>query len=141
MLKISTRGQYALLVMTSLAEEDPEKFIPLKLLSHRHNLSVKYLEQILIQLGKTGLVIGARGNNGGYKLAKKPEEYSVGEILRSTEGEISVHSNGDGKTVSNVGNDFFWHDFDTRINEYLNGMNLQFLVEKNKEFVGFDYCI
>lgn len=141
MLKISTRGQYALLIMTSLAEQDPEKFIPLKILSHRHNLSAKYLEQILIQLGKSGLVVGVRGSNGGYKLAKNSADYSVGEILRSTEGEISVHSNGDGKTVSNVGNDFFWNDFDTKINNYLDSMTLQTLVEKNKEFVGFDYCI
>ncbi len=141
MLKISTRGQYALLIMTSLAEQDPEKFIPLKILSHRHNLSAKYLEQILIQLSKSGLVMGVRGSNGGYKLTKSSSEYSVGEILRSTEGEITVHSNGDGKTVSNVGNDFFWHDFDTKVNNYLDGMSLQFLVEKNKEFVGFDYCI
>lgn len=141
MLKISTRGQYALLIMTSLAEQDPEKFIPLKILSHRHNLSAKYLEQILIQLGKSGLVVGVRGSNGGYKLAKNSADYSVGEILRSTEGEISVHSNGDGKTVSNVGNDFFWNDFDTKINNYLDNMTLQTLVEKNKEFVGFDYCI
>ena len=141
MLKISTRGQYALLIMTSLAEQDPEKFIPLKILSHRHNLSVKYLEQILIQMSKNGLVVGVRGSNGGYKLTKKSEEYSVGEILRSTEGEISAHSKGDGKTVSNVGNDFFWNEFDTMINGYLDGMSLQFLVEKNKEFVGYDYYI
>ena len=141
MLKISTRGQYALLIMTSLAEQDPEKFIPLKILSHRHNLSTKYLEQILIQLSKSGLVMGVRGSNGGYKLTKSSAEYSVGEILRSTEGEITVHSNGDGKTVSNVGNDFFWQDFDAKVNNYLDSMSLQFLVEKNKEFVGFDYCI
>ena len=141
MLKISTRGQYALLIMTSLAEQEPEKFIPLKILSHRHNLSVKYLEQILIQLGKAGLVIGARGSNGGYKLAKSPAEYSVGEILRSTEGEISVRSTGEGKTVSNNGNEFFWQDFDTKVNKYLDEMNLQLLVEKNKDFVGYDYFI
>lgn len=141
MLKISTRGQYALLIMTSLAEQEPEKFIPLKILSHRHNLSVKYLEQILIQLGKAGLVIGARGSNGGYKLAKSPAEYSVGEILRSTEGEISVRSTSEGKTVSNNGNEFFWQDFDTKVNKYLDEMNLQLLVEKNKDFAGYDYFI
>ena len=65
MLKISTRGQYALLIMTELAGQPSDKFIPLKLLSHRHNLSVKYLEQILIQLSKAGLVTGVRGINGG----------------------------------------------------------------------------
>ncbi|MCR4742361.1 MAG: Rrf2 family transcriptional regulator [Treponema sp.] len=141
MLKISTRGQYALLIMTSLAEQNPEKYTPLKILSHRHNLSIKYLEQILIQLSKSGLVAGLRGNNGGYKLVKKPSEYTVGEILRSTEGEISVHSTGEGKSISDVGNDFFWNDFDTKINSYLDGISLQFLVEKNKEATGYDYFI
>ncbi len=61
MLKISTKGQYALLIMTELAEQNQESYIPLKLLSHRHNLSTKYLEQILIQLSKAGIVIGLRG--------------------------------------------------------------------------------
>ena len=89
MYKISTRGQYALLIMTELAEQPDGKFISLKLLSHRHNLSVKYLEQILIQLSKAGLVNGVRGSNGGYKLVKKTEEYTTGEILRALEGDLS----------------------------------------------------
>ena len=73
MLKISTKGQYALLLMTDLAEQDPSKYVALKILSHRHNLSIKYAEQILMQLSKTGLVVGLRGNNGGYRLAKTPD--------------------------------------------------------------------
>ena len=80
MYKISTRGQYALLIMEDLAMGQPEKYIPLKTLSHRRNLSTKYLEQLLIQLSKAGLVIGSRGISGGYKLAKKPDQYTVGEI-------------------------------------------------------------
>ena len=61
MYKISTRGQYALLIMEDLALADADKYVPLKLLSHRRNLSVKYLEQILIHLSKSGLVTGIRG--------------------------------------------------------------------------------
>lgn len=141
MLKISTRGQYALLIMTTLAEQDTEKYIPLKVLSHRHNLSVKYLEQILNQLSKSGLVIGLRGNNGGYKLNRNPEKYTVGEILRSTEGEISTHSNKEGNQVSNVGNKSFWQDFDKLVNGFLDETSLSSLVEKNKSFTGFDYYI
>ncbi len=141
MLKISTRGQYALLIMTTLAEQDTEKYIPLKVLSHRHNLSVKYLEQILNQLSKSGLVIGLRGNNGGYKLNRNPEKYTVGEILRSTEGEISTHSNKEGNQVSNVGNESFWQDFDKLVNGFLDETSLSSLVEKNKSFTGFDYYI
>jgi len=141
MLKISTKGQYALLIMTDLAESNPEKYVPLKLLSHRHNLSVKYLEQILIQLSKDGLVVGLRGNNGGYKLVKKPEEYTIGEILRATEGDLSPRSNPEGNSVSNVGNDSFWSDFEKVINDFVDSVNLGQLVEKNREFSGFDYYI
>ncbi len=141
MLKVSTRGQYALLIMSDLAEQDPSKYVPLKLLSHRHNLSVKYLEQILIQLSKAGLVSGLRGKDGGYKLAKSPEEYTVGEILRSTEGSLSPKGENDGNVLSNVGNDAFWKDFDDVINNFVDSITLETLSRKNREFNGFDYCI
>ena len=141
MLKVSTRGQYALLIMSDLAEQDPSKYVPLKLLSHRHNLSVKYLEQILIQLSKAGLVSGLRGKDGGYKLAKSPEEYTVGEILRSTEGSLSPKGENDGNVLSNVGNDAFWKDFDDVINNFVDSISLEALCRKNREFNGFDYCI
>ena len=141
MLKISTKGQYALLIMTDLAEQDPEKFVPLKLLSHRHNLSVKYLEQILIQLSKSGLVTGLRGNNGGYKLVKKPEEYSIGEILRALEGDHSPRGNTESNAVSSVGNDVFWKDFEDVINKFVDSVTLEEVAQRNREFNGFDYCI
>ena len=92
MLKISTRGQYALLIMTDLAEIGTETFTPLKILSHRRNLSVKYLEQILIQLSKAHLICGTRGINGGYKLSKEAKNYTVGEILRAIEGELAPYT-------------------------------------------------
>ena len=81
MLKFSTRGQYALLVMTDLAEHNSEKYVPLKLLSHRRNLSVKYLEQILIQLAKANLVIGLRGHRR-YK-----EMGAAGDLRAEARGE------------------------------------------------------
>lgn len=141
MLKVSTRGQYALLIMIDLADSNPEKYVPLKLLSKRHNLSVKYLEQILMQLSKDGLVTGLRGNNGGYRLVKKPAEYTIGEILRSTEGNLSPRGQLEGKTISNLGNDCFWEDFEKVINDFLDNRNLQQIVDKNKEFNGFDFVI
>ena len=64
MLKISTRGQYALMTMEVLAEQDGNSYVPMKKISHRQNLSVKYLEQILIQLGKACLVEGLRETRG-----------------------------------------------------------------------------
>ena len=141
MLKISTKGQYALLIMTELAEQDPEKYVPLKLLSHRHNLSVKYLEQILIRLSKAGLVVGLRGNNGGYKLADSPEKYTAGQILRAMEGDLNPKAIASGRDLLSVGNDAFWDEFNKVINDYVNSITLEDIVQKNREFVGFEYCI
>ena len=141
MMRISTRGQYALLIMTELAEQPPEKFIPLKLLSHRHNLSVKYLEQILIQLSKAGLVMGVRGSNGGYKLVKRTDEYTTGEILRALEGDLSPVGEQKTNVITDVGNSGYWKDFENVINQYVDSVTLDVLVEKNKEDSGWMYYI
>ncbi|MBQ6058200.1 MAG: Rrf2 family transcriptional regulator [Treponema sp.] len=141
MLKISTKGQYALLIMTELAEQEADKYVPLKLLSHRHNLSVKYLEQILIRLSKAGLVVGLRGNNGGYKLADSPEKYTAGQILRAMEGDLNPKAIASGRDLLSVGNDAFWDEFNKVINDYVNSITLEDIVQKNREFVGFEYCI
>ena len=141
MLKISTKGQYALLIMTELAEQNSDRFTPLKLLAHRHNLSSKYMEQILIQLSKNGLVVGLRGNNGGYRLSRPASQYTVGEILRAMEGDLNPRSLSDSPTVSSVGNDDFWEQFNEVINNYVDSNTLEQLAEKNREFKGYDYCI
>lgn len=141
MLKISTRGQYALLVMTDLAENTDDTFIPLKTLSHRRNLSVKYLEQILIQLGKAGLVTGSRGNNGGYKLSRPAEAYTAGDILRTMEGELSPRGESENNHLESVGNDFFWNAFAETINKFVDSITLEELAKKNESFIGYEYCI
>ena len=132
MYKISTRGQYALLIMTELAEQPEGKFISLKLLSHR---------QILIQLSKAKLVSGVRGSNGGYRLVKKTEEYTTGEILRALEGDLSPVGESHGNVISNVGNDDYWKDFETVINDYVDSVTLEKLVEKNRSDIGEMYYI
>ena len=143
MYKISTRGQYALLIMEDLASADAEKYVPLKLLSHRRNLSVKYLEQILIQLGKAGLVTGIRGSNGGYKLAKSPSDYTAGDILRAMEGDISPKGTQteENNTVLSEGTKHFWDSFDTAVNEYVDSVTLEDIQKESNRFVGYDYCI
>ncbi|MCR4955017.1 MAG: Rrf2 family transcriptional regulator [Treponema sp.] len=141
MLKISTRGQYALLIMTDLAEADDGTFIPLKTLSHRRNLSVKYLEQILIQLGKAGLVTGSRGTNGGYKLSRKANEYTTGDILRAMEGELSPRGLSENNHLDSEGNDFFWKEFTQNINHFVDSITLDELAQKNRDFAGYEYCI
>ena len=88
-MKISTKGRYALRLMLDLAINNTGEFIPLKNVSERQDISVKYLEQIITVLVKAGFVKGLRGSRGGYKLAKKPEDYTVGMILRLTEGSLA----------------------------------------------------
>ena len=143
MYKISTRGQYALLIMEDLAKGDADKYIPLKLLSHRRNLSVKYLEQILIQLSKSGLVIGIRGSNGGYKLTKPASEYTAGDILRAMEGELSPRGiqPADNNTVLTEGSKKFWNSFDSTINEFVDSVSLEDITKTSSNFVGYEYCI
>ena len=115
--------------------------IPLKLLSHRRNLSVKYLEQILIQLAKANLVTGLRGINGGYKLVKSASEYTAGEILRAMEGDLTCISVTENNTVKTLGNETFWKDLDKTINDYVNSVTLDQIVKKNAEGSNFNYCI
>lgn len=80
-MKISTKGRYALRVMIDLATNNDENYISLKEIANRQEVSLKYLEQIVALLNKAGYLEAARGNNGGYKLAKSPEQYKVGDIL------------------------------------------------------------
>ena len=82
-MTVSTRGRYALRVMIDLAEHEAEGFIPLKAITERQNISQKYLEGIMTSLSKAGLVKGAHGKGGGYRLSREPEDYKVSEILTS----------------------------------------------------------
>ena len=84
----STKGRYALRVMVDLAEHADEGYIPLKDIAERQNISKKYLEVIMKELVNGKLVTGVSGKGGGYKLIKRPEEYSVGEILEYSEGPL-----------------------------------------------------
>ena len=86
---ISTKGRYGLRVMIDLAQHENEGCIPLKAIAERQDISVKYLEQIVSALTRAGFVRSVRGTGGGYRLAKKPEEYTVGMILRLTEGNLA----------------------------------------------------
>ncbi|MGN0538793.1 MAG: RrF2 family transcriptional regulator [Candidatus Fimenecus sp.] len=88
-MMISTKGRYALRVMIELAISNPDEFIPLKQIADNQQISEKYLEAIIKNLVREGLVTGLRGKGGGYKLSKSPEAYTVAEILRVTEGSLA----------------------------------------------------
>ena len=87
-MKISTKGRYAIRIMLDIAQNGTEQRVSLKDIAKRQDISVKYMEQIIGQLCKAGLLKSTRGAQGGYTLTKLPAQYSIGEILRITEGEL-----------------------------------------------------
>ena len=88
-MMISTRGRYALRVIIDLAEQNSDEYIPLKDIVARQDISQKYVEGIMTQLSKNNLVEAVHGKNGGYRLVKAPDRYTIGEILRVTEGSLA----------------------------------------------------
>ena len=89
-MTVSTRGRYAIRVLIDLAENDNGGYIPLKDIAARQDISKKYLEIIVKDMVSGGLLVGASGKGGGYKLCRKPEEYTVGEILELMEGSFAT---------------------------------------------------
>ncbi len=88
-MKISTKGRYALRLLLDLGEHRGDGFISLKEIAERQGISKKYLEQIIPILNKTNVLRTNRGAQGGYMLARTPDKYTVGEILRLTEGSLA----------------------------------------------------
>ena len=87
---ISTKGRYALRVMIDLAEHPGDQYIPLKDIADRQMISKKYLEIIVRDLVKGKMLVGVSGKGGGYRLARKPEEYPIGEIIELMEGSLAT---------------------------------------------------
>lgn len=143
---ISTRGRYALRLMINLAVYSNGEYVRLKDISDKEAISIKYLEQVVALLYKSNLVISLRGNNGGYKLARDPKDYTVGEILRATEGTLSpvqclscpvntCERQGICSTLD------FWKGFNDVVNNYIDSVTLADLAENYKNKIGNDYSI
>ena len=88
-MRISTKGRYALRLMLDLAEHQGDGCVSLKDVAQRQDISKKYLEQIVPTLSRAGFLLTNRGYQGGYRLARAPQDYTVGEILRLTEGGLA----------------------------------------------------
>nr|MCR5545316.1 Rrf2 family transcriptional regulator [Lachnospiraceae bacterium] len=86
---ITTRGRYAIRVLLDIAEHDEGKYIPLKDIAQRQDISKKYLEIIVKDLVAAKLLVGTSGRGGGYKLSKKPTEYCIGEIIELLDGPLA----------------------------------------------------
>ena len=121
-------------------------YIALKDISERQNISVKYLEQIVSVLGKAGMLKSVRGPQGGYKLAKDPSEYTAGDILRITEGNLAPipcleNEENDCDRISQCATlDFCFWLYDT-VNSYVDGVTLQELAERFKLKSSIDFII
>ena len=144
MMKISTKGRYALRVMIDLAENNTGSYIPLKDIALRQDISEKYLESIISALTKAHFLEGLRGKGGGYKLTREPSQYTVGSILELTEGSLAPVACLDGapnrcpratscKTLA------MWENFYKMIRDYFEGITLEDLL--CSEVHGGDYVI
>ena len=120
---VSTKGRYALRVMIDLAEHQSEKYVPLKEVAARQEISEKYLENILKVLVQNGFLEGLRGKGGGYRLSRELKDYSVGEIVRLTEGSLAPVSCLEGENTCPRADKCLslpvWEKLDTLINDYL----------------------
>lgn len=130
---ISTKGRYALRVMVDLAEHRTERYIPLRDLAQRQEISEKYLEAIIKLLVKARLLSGLRGKGGGYRLTKPPEDYTVGEILRLTEDSLAPVSCLDEGTLpcpraEDCRTLAVWQGLAQVINQYLDSVTLAALM-------------
>ncbi|GLC81527.1 RrF2 family transcriptional regulator [Lacrimispora brassicae] len=135
-MKISTKGRYAVRLMIDLAEHNHGEYIPLMDIAKRQEISEKYLESIVSVLSKSNLLISLRGKGGGYKLAKKPEDYTVGTILRLTEGPLAPVSCLEGETndcarASRCQTLPMWEGLNKLINDYFDGITIADLVPKS----------
>jgi Rrf2 family protein len=141
---ISTKGRYALRVMIDLAEHQTGNYIPLKEIAERQEISEKYLESILKILVQNKLLVGLRGKGGGYKLTKAPELYTVGNILRLTEGSLAPVSCLEQKPMqceraAECRTLSMWTRLDKMINEFFDGITLADLMFSYQ--AGNDYII
>lgn len=145
-MKISTKGRYALRMLIELAGMPKGEYIPLKDIAENQGISKKYLEQIVPILNKNDMLQTNRGYQGGYRLVKEPYEYTVGEILRATEGGLApVNCVGINPVDCNRKNDcdttHIWEGLEKVINEYLDGITLQDILDKRKREYILDFNI
>lgn len=134
-MKISTKGRYALRMLVDLAEHRGEGYISLKDIAERQEISRKYLEQIIQIFNRTDVLRVGRGSQGGYMLAKSASQYTVGEILRMTEGSLApvdcVDQCPNECSRSGVCPTLpVWRGLAKVVNEYLDGITLQDLVDQ-----------
>ena len=133
-MKISTKGRYALILMLDLATYNTGEPIRLKDVARRQQISEKYLEQIISILNRAGFVKSIRGPQGGYMLKYEPEEYTVGMILRQTEGSLApVNIEEAGSPERESVTSRVWEQLTEAINQIVDNITLRDLVDWQEE--------
>ena len=145
-MKISTKGRYALRLMLDLAEHRGDGFIALKDIAQRQGISKKYLEQIIPMLHTSDLLLTNRGFQGGYKLAQPPSFYSVGMILRLTEGSLAPvaclsQTPNTCERAESCPTLFIWEGLNKVVSEYLDSITLQDILDRETEDYTNHYII
>ena len=133
---VSAKGRYALRVMVHFAQRGGGEFIPLKEIAESEGISQKYLESIMATLSKAGFVDAVQGKGGGYRLNRAPEEYTVGSILKLTEGGLSaVSCTSQGPTACSrtqcCQTKPIWERLDKMIDEFFEGITIADLLKDN----------
>lgn len=126
---VSTKGRYALRIMIDLAQHNDGEFVVLMDIARRQSISEKYLEGIVATLSRQGFLQAQRGRGGGYRLARTPEEYSIGDIIRSAEGRLAPVSclkteENDCPNAAECITLPLWKELDRRIDGYLDSVSL-----------------
>ena len=135
---VSTRGRYALRVMLSFAQRDSDEFVPLKEVAEQEGISQKYLESIMTSLSKAGFVDAIHGKGGGYRLNRRPEEYTIGSILKLTEGNLNgVNCNADTaegcEHMCGCQAKKMWDKLNRLIDDFFEGITLADLLESPEQ--------
>jgi len=130
---VSTKGRYALRVMLDLAEHADEGVVPLKDIALRQEVSKKYLEIIVRDLVQGKLIRGSSGKGGGYRLCRRPQDYTVGEIIELTEGTLApiaclAADAGECPRKDRCRTLPFWHEFDTMVHDFFYSRRLSDLL-------------
>ena len=145
-VKISTKGRYSLRMLLDLAEHRDKGYIALKDIAERQGISKKYLEYIATILNRSDILRTNRGYQGGYMLAKEPNQYTVGQILRITEGTLCPVTCLESEPNKCERSDYcktlpVWSGLHRVINEYLDGITLQMILDDKKNTVADEYYI
>ena len=143
-MKISTRGRYALRVVIDLAEHFGQSRVPLKDIANRQNISLKYLEGIMTDLSKSGIVVAQHGKGGGYSLAKSPETCRVSDVLLVVEGDLAPvacleHGAPPCERSSGCKTLGMWKRLHEMVMSFFDGITIADLAESGAD--GFDYVI